>query len=84
MSPDLLIAIGQVFLTGGALLMLANPVTHIHPALALLTAASLTLVTAGLFLLSAPVSGVVAAVAVVAWLGIFVFRGHPKSDRGGL
>ena len=81
MTADLLIAIGQVFLTSGALLMLANPVTNIHPSLALLTAASLALVTAGLFMLSAPISAAVAGVGGAAWLGIFTFRGTQHELR---
>ncbi len=79
MFADLLIATGQVFLTIGALLMLANKKTHIAPILAWFTAASLFLVSQGLFMLSAPVSGTVAGVAVFAWLGIALFRsGSPK------
>jgi len=79
MSADLLIATGQVFLTLGALLMLLNEKTVIHPVLAGLTTVSLGLVSLGLFMLSAPVSGIIAGVALGAWAGILVFRsGRPK------
>lgn len=79
MYADLLITTGQVFLTIGALLMLANKKTRITPIIAWLTAASLFLVSQGLFMLSAPVSGAVAGIAVFAWLGIALFR----SGRAG-
>ena len=79
MIADLLIAAGQVFLTIGAILMLINRKTHIDPVLAWFTAASLFLVSQGLFMLSAPMSGAIAGIAVFAWLGIAIFRGRDSN-----
>ncbi|KKK70186.1 hypothetical protein LCGC14_2926540 [marine sediment metagenome] len=74
MPADLLIATGQAFLTAGVILMLANSSTHIERILARMTTASLVAVSAGLFMLSAPMSGTLAAVGAAAWLGISIFR----------
>ena len=74
MSPDLLIATGSGFLMVNTLLMLRNPRTCIDPIVSAATAFALALVSLGLFMLSAPVSGTLAAIAVMAWLGIHVLR----------
>jgi len=76
LPADLLIAAGQVVLTTCALLMLLRRTTYVHPMLSLLTAQSLALVAAGLFWLSAPMSGAVVLVCGAAWLGIFTIRGR--------
>ena len=76
MTADLLIATGQTFLTVGAIMMLTNSSTHIERILAGITTASLVAVSAGLFMLAAPMSGTLTAVGAAAWLGIFTIRGR--------
>ncbi len=76
MTADFLIATGQTFLTLGAILILINPSTRIDRILAGLTMASLVAVSAGLFMLTAPVSGILTTVGAAAWLGIFTIRGR--------
>ena len=78
MSPDLLIAIGQAFCAVNAILMLTKKATHIHPVMSGGTAVSLGLISSGLFMLSAPMSGALTAVCAAAWLGIFFFRGDQR------
>jgi len=78
--PDLLTASGQAALAALALLLLADPGTQAHRAISASMTLALTIVSAGLFMLSAPLSGALAAVCAAAWWGIFVFRG----GRGGL
>ena len=75
MPPDLLVAFGQVVLTLFALATLHDPATYINRRWSLSAAAGLVLIVVGLFMLSAPVSAAVAAIAVVAWLGVFAIRG---------
>ncbi len=76
MSPDLLVAIGQVVLTLFALATLRDPATYINRRWSLSAAAGLVLIVVGLFMLSAPVSAAGAAIGVVAWLGVFAVRGE--------
>ena len=80
MSPDLLVASGQAALAILVLLLLLSPSTYIHRVISVLTASALGAVSTGLFMLSAPMSGALAAFCAYAWLGIFIFRG----SRSGL
>lgn len=75
MSPDHMVAAGQVVLALLAWMMLLERTTYIRPKISLLTVGALGLVAAGLFRLSAPVSGGVALTCAAAWLGIFAIRG---------
>ncbi len=81
MSPDLMVAAGQVILALLAWLMLLEPDTYIRPRIALLTVGALGLVAAGLFRLSAPLSGTVVIACACAWWGIFTFRGTQHGLR---
>ncbi len=81
MSPDLMVAAGQVILALLAWLILLEQATYIRPRIALLTVGALGLVAAGLFRLSAPLSGTVALTCATAWLGIFFLRGKPHALR---
>lgn len=79
MSPDLLVAIAQVVLTGNALLMLANVSTYVSRVTSMSMVLALVTLAGGLLMLSAPISAIVVAICAVAWLGIFAIRG----DRRG-
>ena len=75
MTPDLLVASGQVVLTLLAWMMLLQRGTYVHPLISMLSTLALTHVAMGLILLSAPVSGAIAFTCAVAWLGIALTRG---------
>ena len=76
MSPDLLVATGQAALALLALAMLIEPSTYIRRSFSAPTVLALIAISGGLFMLSAPVSGLIAIVCAGAWLGILVFRGR--------